>query len=177
MVMTSSALLRYGPKPYRHWGHRVFYKKFSHGYPPLSQSDLVRKGLLINEWSMHVFLESLLLPFYYFYVAAMTWRCSQWKRYPMPPIDSKTLIFCASGVMIAGKLGFSFGTRAARRFHSNIYNNMLSCIEFVIIEHVVTFLLPKKKKSTNCLIGEMSAINTDMACVLLANRNYHFKIF
>lgn len=76
-------------------------------------------------------------------------------------LTSKALIFCASGVLITGKLGFSFGARAARRFLSNIYNNMLECgIEFVIIER-----------------GVMCAINTDMACAFLANRNYHFKIF
>lgn len=108
MVMTTTGFLRYGPKPYGDWDHRVFFKKFTHGYPPLSQPDFVRKGLLINEWNMHVFLESLLPPFYYFYVAALTWRFSQWKRYPMPPIDFKNIDILRQWCDDCRKVGFQF---------------------------------------------------------------------
>lgn len=46
MVMMSTSLVRRGPEPYGNWDHRVFYKKFAHGYPPLSQPDVVKRGAL-----------------------------------------------------------------------------------------------------------------------------------
>lgn len=115
MVMTSTAFLRRGPKPYGYWDHRVFYKQFTHGYPPLSQSDLVRKGLLISEWSMHISLESLLTPFYWFYVAAMTWRFKQWKRYSMPLIGFRNLEILHHWCDYCRKIGFQFWCKSCEK--------------------------------------------------------------
>jgi len=65
-----------GPEPYGNWDHRVFYRKFAYGYHPLSQSDLVEKGFLIAVWDMYICADRLLPPFYWFYVAFMSWYSS-----------------------------------------------------------------------------------------------------
>lgn len=88
MIMTSTSLIRYGPKPYGNWDHRVFYRKFAHGYPPLSQPDLVKKGLLIAVWDTSICCDRLLPPFYWFYVTFMSWRFLQWqKKYRLPRVE------------------------------------------------------------------------------------------
>lgn len=52
-------------------------------------------------------------------------------------LTSKTLIFCASGVLIAGKLGFSFGASAVRRFYSNIYNSMYASMTMSLVYQMI----------------------------------------
>lgn len=36
------------------WDHQVFYGKFAHDYPPLSQPDLAKKELLIAVWALYI---------------------------------------------------------------------------------------------------------------------------
>ena len=36
-------------------------------------------------------------------------------------------------MIIAGKLGFSFGVRAVRRFHLNIYSNMYASVTMSLV--------------------------------------------
>lgn len=92
MVMTSTSIMGRGPKPYGNWDHQIFYKtkRFTHGYPPLSQPDLVEKGLLVSIWDRYIPPERLLPSFSRLYVAAMGWRFVQWrKKFRLP-----TLEFC-----------------------------------------------------------------------------------